>query len=40
MSSWGEWNAAELIFHLVALTAFTFALGWLALSQVRKKLIL
>ena len=40
MSSWGEWNGAELIFHVVALIAFTFGLGWLALSQVRKKLIL
>src|SRR6201987_4928438 len=40
MSSWGECNGAELIFHVIALIAFTFGLGWLALSQVRKKLIL
>jgi lipooligosaccharide transport system permease protein len=40
MSSWGEWNGAEMILHVMALIAFTFGLGWLALSQVRKKLIL
>jgi lipooligosaccharide transport system permease protein len=40
MSSWGEWNGAEVMFHAAALIAFTLGLGWLALSQVRKKLVL
>jgi lipooligosaccharide transport system permease protein len=40
MSSWGEWNASEAIFHIAALIAFTMVLGWFSLGQVRKKLIL
>jgi lipooligosaccharide transport system permease protein len=40
MSSWGEWNGPEMIVHVTVLIAFTLALGWLSLGQVRKKLIL
>ena len=40
MSSWGEWNWPELIVHIAALIVFTFALGSLAFSQVKRKLIL
>ena len=40
MSSWGEWNWPELILHVAALIVFTLALGWLALGQVKRKLIL
>jgi lipooligosaccharide transport system permease protein len=40
MSSWGEWNWPEVALHLAALIAFTIVLGWLALGQAQKKLIL
>jgi hypothetical protein len=40
MSSWGEWNWPELLLHVAALIAFTVVLGWLALGQVKRKLIL
>jgi lipooligosaccharide transport system permease protein len=40
MSSWGEWNWLELVFHVAALIVFTLALGWIAFGLVRRKLIL
>lgn len=40
MSSWGEWYWPEAILHVAALIAFTLVLGWLALGQVKRKLIL
>jgi lipooligosaccharide transport system permease protein len=40
MSSWGEWNWPELLLHVAALIGFTVVLGWLALGQVKRKLIL
>jgi len=40
MSSWGEWNWVEGLFHVAALLAFTIALGWFSFLRVRRKLIL
>jgi len=40
MSSWGEWYWPEAILHVAVLIAFTLVLGWLALGQVKRKLIL
>jgi lipooligosaccharide transport system permease protein len=40
MSSWGEWNWPELLFHLITLVVFSVILGWLALGRVERKLIL
>jgi lipooligosaccharide transport system permease protein len=40
MCSWGEWYWPEAILHVTVLIAFTLVLGWLALGQVKRKLIL
>jgi lipooligosaccharide transport system permease protein len=40
MSSWGEWYWPEAILHVTVLIGFTLVLGWLALGQVKRKLIL
>jgi lipooligosaccharide transport system permease protein len=40
MTSWGEWYWPEAILHVAVLIAFTLVLGWLALGQVKRKLIL
>jgi lipooligosaccharide transport system permease protein len=40
LAAWGQWRPHEVLLHVAVLVLFAAGFGWLALAQVRRKLIL